>query len=213
MPAHWNISYAVNEFEHIVNAVQNIDTPDRDRLIANALRMSSQILDEVIERLDDPTYQEQFRSYSPTAMSTVFESEETRQRFIETEKVLLRLSGWHDNQVEKVLRAIPSSLILLQPPPDFHKLTQDLREVRDEMAQTSQEIFEQREKADRYIEWLEGSGVILFGGLALILLDGIAETIIPNPFAQTSLGIGGGLVGKVIPDLQPTHREKQQTFM
>jgi hypothetical protein len=208
MPAHWNITYAVNNFEYTVRIAENIDASDRDPLIADAFRMCSQILDEVIERLDDPKYQEQFRTYSHAAISTVFESEETRQRFIETEEILLRLSGWHDNQIEKVIEAIPSSLILLQSPPDFHQLTQDLREVRDEMAQISEALLKQKERTDQYIEWLKGPGVILFGGLALILVDGIAETIIPNPFVQASTGIGGGLVSNVITDLRTIHHEK-----
>jgi hypothetical protein len=198
MPAHFNLAYAVNEFEHAVNKAQNADALKKDQLVAQALSLGSQILDEVIEKLDESEYQQRLDNYSHLNLTTVFSNEVARQRFIETEIVLLRLSGYHDSQIEKVVQTIDTSLISLQSPPKLHRLTQDLREIRDKMAQVSQNIVEQKVQASPYITWLNKPIVVLFGGLSLIILDGVAESIIPIPYVDASIGVGGTLAANVI---------------
>jgi hypothetical protein len=66
------------------------------------------------------------------------------------------------------------------------------------MAQVSQNIVEQKVQASPYITWLNKPIVVLFGGLSLIILDGVAESIIPIPYVDASIGVGGTLAANVI---------------
>ena len=199
MPPHFDVAYSVNTFEMVIQEIAiTTDRASREALIAGAFGLGTRVLEVVIQALKkDPKVEHTLQGCSETTVQDVLDSREALQRFLSAEKVLLHLSGWHHSQISQVVKYIDDNFYKLQQPPHLKRLLKKLDCLKDEMDELSRNMHQAARRAD----WLQRL-VPLSGGIALILVDIKAITLIGEAYAVVSAGIGVNIVSTEISELR-----------
>lgn len=204
MPAQFLIADYMNELEHIckleqiiyqVQLTTHLDLREKIRLIEEAYVKTIWILDKIIiPELKKPEYLRKSNLAIPEIMHQVLNPRGTIFRFLEAERSLLEISGWHDSQIDNFVQYIINELPNIKKKANLIKLLEELESLKSE---TEEQYKAFKNKKAQETMWFEKI-VPIVGGTALIILNLKAAVVIGDIYSIVSVGVGTNIASNGI---------------
>lgn len=159
---------------------------ERQRLIVTSLEESAEKIDTVASIFTSPKFRQMCHAVLSTRTGEI-------KHFIEAEKALLRVSGVHDQVIERNINYLLEHLNELREPRQLDEVVRALDWLSKRLSVL---IREKRRHIDKVLVLRKLSFV--FGGISICVVDVEALPLLSTDYAAVSFTVGAGMIVKEV---------------